>query len=274
MQNGFTLIELAIVVVVLGILVSGVVAGRSLIESANVNSAVSKVSQYKTALNAFKLEFDAIPGDFEEAEDYGLHQINGETYGVLTFHDDSSTRRNGNDDGYLSGHIQTDNRRYDGEMQNYWVHLKSSGILPDILENISSKTNSYGSAPDYPINSGIHFPKFPIGKSIVVLSDSKTRKLFYLIGTMGEYNDFHLFRAPRNSLPPSVAKKFDKKLDDGDPLRGKIKALHYRNYYESSSVPGVGEITFSSEDGVNRCVHNSEYNLDFDECSIAIEIGK
>jgi prepilin-type N-terminal cleavage/methylation domain-containing protein len=41
MKNAFTLVELAIVVVVLGILVSGVVGAQNIIESANINSTVS-----------------------------------------------------------------------------------------------------------------------------------------------------------------------------------------------------------------------------------------
>lgn len=70
MQKGFTLVELAIVIVVLGILISGVIAGQSLINSSKRQSVISEVQMLKTSIRAFQLEYDAIPGDFDEAEEY------------------------------------------------------------------------------------------------------------------------------------------------------------------------------------------------------------
>jgi prepilin-type N-terminal cleavage/methylation domain-containing protein len=69
-KSAFTLVELAIVIVVLGILIGGVLTGQSIIESAKKREVITGFTQLRTGLNAFKLEFDAIPGDMEDAYDY------------------------------------------------------------------------------------------------------------------------------------------------------------------------------------------------------------
>jgi hypothetical protein len=49
-----------------------VVGGQSLVKQAKLRSVVTDFNKYKLAINAFKLEYDAIPGDFSRASDYGI----------------------------------------------------------------------------------------------------------------------------------------------------------------------------------------------------------
>jgi prepilin-type N-terminal cleavage/methylation domain-containing protein len=67
MNKAFTLIELAIVIVVLGIMSAVIVGGKTIVDSANMNSTISQINQYRLAHNAFVLEYDAIPGDMKDA---------------------------------------------------------------------------------------------------------------------------------------------------------------------------------------------------------------
>ena len=67
---GFTLVELSIVIVIIGLIVGGVTAGQSLVEAAKMQSQISELRKYEVAFNIFKLEYDAIPGDFSQASDY------------------------------------------------------------------------------------------------------------------------------------------------------------------------------------------------------------
>lgn len=50
----FTLIELSIVLVIIGLLVGGVLVGRDLIKSAEIRSQISQLQQYQAAINTFK----------------------------------------------------------------------------------------------------------------------------------------------------------------------------------------------------------------------------
>jgi prepilin-type N-terminal cleavage/methylation domain-containing protein len=59
-RNGFSLIEVAIVLTVLGLLVGGIIAGKSLIRASAVKSAVVEMQQYRTAVNTFKDQYKAL----------------------------------------------------------------------------------------------------------------------------------------------------------------------------------------------------------------------
>lgn len=63
MKNGFTLVELSIVLVIIGLLVGGVLVGQSMIESVKTNRLVSDLRQYEIATVQFRNKFKRYPGD-------------------------------------------------------------------------------------------------------------------------------------------------------------------------------------------------------------------
>jgi prepilin-type N-terminal cleavage/methylation domain-containing protein len=63
-QKGFTLIELSIVLVVIGLIVSGITSGASLIKQATLRSVIAEVRNYQLSINTFVLTYGALPGDF------------------------------------------------------------------------------------------------------------------------------------------------------------------------------------------------------------------
>ncbi len=68
--SGFTLIELSIVLVIIGLIVGGIVGGQSLIKQSRLSAVITEFKSYETAFNTFELQYDAYPGDFREADDY------------------------------------------------------------------------------------------------------------------------------------------------------------------------------------------------------------
>ncbi len=67
-KSGFTLIELSITLVIIGLIVGGVLVGKDLIKAAEARSITKQIEQYRAAINAFKLKYNAIPGDMNNAE--------------------------------------------------------------------------------------------------------------------------------------------------------------------------------------------------------------
>ena len=59
----FSLIELSIVLIIIGLLVSGIIGGQSLIESAKVRNFINEVNSWKQALYTFKVKYGRLPGD-------------------------------------------------------------------------------------------------------------------------------------------------------------------------------------------------------------------
>ena len=66
-RRGFTLIELSIVLVIIGLIAGGVLAGQDLMEAARLRAVISQVERYKTAVVTFKLKYDSLPGDMPNA---------------------------------------------------------------------------------------------------------------------------------------------------------------------------------------------------------------
>ena len=63
LHHGFTLIELSIGLVIIGLLIGGVLFGRDLIEGAAIRKQMSNLAQLDSGVNAFKMKFASLPGD-------------------------------------------------------------------------------------------------------------------------------------------------------------------------------------------------------------------
>lgn len=66
-SKGFTLVELAIVMIIIGLLVGGILKGQELIKSAEVSRAVTELKSMQAAIEVFRSEYRAFPGDMTKA---------------------------------------------------------------------------------------------------------------------------------------------------------------------------------------------------------------
>lgn len=101
-QSGFTLIEIAIVLVIIGLLLGGILKGQELITSARVRNLVSQIDGTKAAFFGFQDRYRALPGDFNLA----ATQIPNAT-------------QDGNGDGQILG----------TESIALWDHLSHAGFI-------------------------------------------------------------------------------------------------------------------------------------------------
>ena len=66
-KRGFSLIELAIVLVIIGLLSGGVLIGQSLIRNAELQAAINEVGKYKDAIATFQQKYIELPGAQKQA---------------------------------------------------------------------------------------------------------------------------------------------------------------------------------------------------------------
>ncbi len=66
-EAGFTLVELAVVMVIIGILIGGILKGQEMIANAQVNSTIAQVKSVDAAASTFRDIYDAFPGDMRNA---------------------------------------------------------------------------------------------------------------------------------------------------------------------------------------------------------------
>lgn len=66
-HSGFTLVEIAIVLVIIGLLLGGVLKGQALVDSAKVKALQGEFQSVQTMYNAYVDKFKAVPGDDADA---------------------------------------------------------------------------------------------------------------------------------------------------------------------------------------------------------------
>lgn len=103
-QQGFTLVEIAIVLVIIGLLLGGTLGGQQLIASAKVKSQIQQIQEITAAINTYRDKYGATPGDDANA----------------TTNTGVTTLTNGNSNGVFSGR--------EGN-QLVWEHLEAANLL-------------------------------------------------------------------------------------------------------------------------------------------------
>jgi prepilin-type N-terminal cleavage/methylation domain-containing protein len=223
-QSGFTLIELSIVLVLVGLIVGGVLVGKDLIQAAEIRAQVAQIDGYNTAIRTFQIKYGGLPGDLAAAS--------ASAFGFST--GDGSMNR-GDGDGYIRCRGGGDAcPQLDGEMLLVWAQLSQSNLI----------AGTFDPATFYGIGSGI--PAMKINESNgmglgrcngIVLFAHRPNPMF-----MGQQNwpdpvdysanNFYLgeceiIGAIAPSLTPAEALAIDSKIDDGRPLSGGMHALTY-----------------------------------------------
>lgn len=100
---GFTMIELAIVLMVMGIIAGAVFKGQDLLESAKARAVLNDFNRFNTAVTHYQETYSALPGDDPFASNHFGTDV-----------------PNGNGDGIIAG---------DSEERGFWIHLFRAGYL-------------------------------------------------------------------------------------------------------------------------------------------------
>ncbi|PIR37221.1 MAG: hypothetical protein COV35_10705 [Alphaproteobacteria bacterium CG11_big_fil_rev_8_21_14_0_20_39_49] len=137
--NGFTLIELSIVIVLIGLIVAGVIGGQALVHQAKLRSEIGQLAKFETAFNAFYLEYNGIPGDFAKAEAFwGAGNTNsGDGDGRIEKADGTILMAIGN---------------YGGEVSHAFQHLSLSGLINEQFDNSNNINQGF---PSSKVESGL-----------------------------------------------------------------------------------------------------------------------
>ncbi len=125
-QSGFTLVEIAIVLVIIGLILGGVLKGQVLIDNAKYKNFVKQIESYRAAVYTFQDTYRALPGDI----------------GVISALDAAATAGDG--DGVIEGaECDID----DEESCKVWSHLRYAGIIagdPSIISTDAPPTHTFG----------------------------------------------------------------------------------------------------------------------------------
>ena len=127
-QTGFTLIELAIVLVIIGLLLGGVLRGQELINSAKVKNMANDFRSIPVYIYGYQDKFKALPGDDRAAAGH-------------------VTGANGDGSGAIDGFWDAEDPSL--ESVKFWEHVRKAGLATG-SQTLPTAT---GSSPFYPTNS-------------------------------------------------------------------------------------------------------------------------
>jgi prepilin-type N-terminal cleavage/methylation domain-containing protein len=181
-QKGFTLVEIAIVLVIIGLLLGGVLKGQELIQNAKVKRLVDDMKGTQAMLASYQDRYRALPGDDLTA---------ATRFPVLGA---SPAATNGNGNGLIAGG-KFDNAAV--ESKSFWQHVRRANLAT-------------GSAAIPSTVAATYLPGNPYGG---VYGVNSTLNIIGLIGSMS---------VCANNVPGDAAIRIDQMADDGVSNTGTI----------------------------------------------------
>ena len=241
-MKGFSLVELSIVLVILGLLTGGILAGQNLIRASELRAVTTEYTGYVTAVQTFRDKYFALPGDMRNAEDFWGTMATG-TCPNATAGTGTQTC-NGDGNGQI---VSSGSGSQASEMFMFWKQLANAGLIE------GSYTGLSGSGGNRHAVIGENVPNSKLGQGGWTLR--------YVGNYAGDGNTyamnaghmFHYGAAVANQqtygriMSPEEAWNVDTKVDDGRPAHGQVFAMYRGN--------------LASE---NACTINAASATDFD----------
>jgi prepilin-type N-terminal cleavage/methylation domain-containing protein len=221
MRSAFSLVELSIVLVILGLLVGGVLTGQNLIRASELRAVSTEFNQYQTAILAFRDKYMALPGDMSNATDFwgGMSDCtNGSASGTC----------NGNGNSMLS---KIEAASQVTETFLFWQHLALAGMIEGQYSGVSGAGNVNGNDGD----PGINIPGSKLGNAAWATNDLYDYEGSTTVYEMNYGGSLQIGGVDPDKDPylpiltPTEAWGVDKKIDDGLPAKGKVVARYYNN---------------------------------------------
>lgn len=248
MNKGFSLVELSIVLVILGLLTGGILAGQNLIRAAEIRAVSTELSRWITATQTFRDKYFAIPGDMRNATAFWGAMTN---CGAASPSGTGTQTCDGNGDGIIddgTGAGQT------GERFTYWQQLANAGLIEGSYTAIAGS----GGANEHLANENAPTSKLgAAGYMISYLAPSFAGTGTYYAVDYGNNIRFGTFRSANGpndpALTPEEAWNIDTKMDDGRPAYGKIIASYWDNACADATANNNLDSNYRLSDNTTQC---------------------
>jgi prepilin-type N-terminal cleavage/methylation domain-containing protein len=213
-QKGFTLIELAIVLVIIGLLLGGVLKGQELINSAKVKNMATDFKNVQVYIYGYQDKFHALPGDDAAAQNH---------LGASATPATNGTQGNG----IVEGNWNTNS--IGDESCVFWQHVRLAGLAPGSTVVNCAAGNTYQPTN---VDGGLIGVQSVSGFTGITLNSSGAASPMsgaYVVcsaGVLGKY-----------------AKQLDVNMDDGNTDTGSMRTMDPNNAGKSMATTAISDST-------------------------------
>lgn len=209
MNRGFSLLELSIVLIIIGLLAGGVMVGNSMVRASEIRTVSVDIQQYSTAMNGFRNKYSAMAGDMRNAQIFWGTAAS--CPGTFATPSTDATTCNGNGDGRISWL----------ETWRVWQHLSSAGLVTGQYTGVHSAGGvMYGTA-------GENIPVSKVGRYAGFAYNWRGDQNGTGMPYPGSYGNTLLLGwldgVDASTLKAEEMFGIDTKLDDGKPGTGRIR---------------------------------------------------
>ncbi len=222
-QAGFTLVELAIVLVIIGLIVGGVLVGQDLIRAAGIRSVVTDIERYNAAANTFLGKYNSLPGDMlnNKAVEFGFNTAANDAA-----RDGAAGQGDGN--GRISGCGHADATNLGCETILFWSDLSAAKLVPfrSAFTSMTATTPTDMTNAEL-VGSGL-IPNTKLHTSTLVYVSTIDGKNLFALGEFfvnGGDGTMIMVGSRGRGFMPIEAVAIDQKLDDGNPITGSIVTI-------------------------------------------------
>lgn len=276
----FTLIELSIVLVVIGLLVGGILVGRDLIKAAEIRSVAAQIEQFNTAVNVFRNKYDCLPGDCAHAGTAGFDATS-----------------NGNGDGIIGYSLHPTCDGFSNlcatEQATFWYHLNAAGLIADAMPWPVKAVNANGQLDQTDCLFGNHIcwtglasPKVKLrAKNQSPLSPASFPERGWTVIGAADFITTGATNYPPDTTPfpahsfvigyalmspalaaylakyaPSDLYDLDAKIDDALPFAGSARAMTQAGTVLPGGATDTGRLQFNMGALANACTTSASIN--------------
>lgn len=251
MKQGFSLVELSIVLVILGLLVGGVLGGQTLIRAAELRKLTTSFEETHAALNSFRVKYHALPGDMTNATQFwgaaNTAGTGGECADSLANAGTGTQTCNGN------GNQQINST----ERYRVWQHLSNAGLVSANYTGVAGADPGTWGADD---DIGVNVPAAAVNNGGYGLGYHNQTELDTYNGYNQKPGNYLLFGSCCHPDGHTVAGRFmraeevwnvDSKVDDAQAFSGRLQVR--KGYWSGCVTALAATADYDLDNADNNC---------------------
>jgi prepilin-type N-terminal cleavage/methylation domain-containing protein len=204
-ESGFTLVELAIVMIIIGLLIGGILKGQELIANAQTTATVAQIKAIDGSMSTFDDKYSAVPGDMQNPN-ARLSNCN------------NNCATAGNGDGRIAGDTDTVPAGVATEGGVAFIHLAAADLISGIdTDNNNTANVQFGSALLESEIDGGYWIAYDNDGTVGGVPNARRGHYVTLTGQANNVGG-------GNGVNVTQAGQIDRKMDDGDPATGDVRA--------------------------------------------------